>query len=99
MIINVNKEKINWLIKQKQNFIVCTYYLDSYSTFYTSKLNKELKKEKQDIYYLNVEEFMKLFNLNKRIFPIFCIFINGKLKWKTCGFIKINELNNYLLEK
>ena len=94
MIIDVTKEKIKQLIKEKQNFIVCTYYIDTYSSFYTSKLNQELKMELQDIYYLEVKEFMSLFNLNKKIFPLFLIFINGKIEWKICGFIKYKEIIN-----
>ena len=92
MIINSSKDIINRLILEKQNFIVCTYYIDSFSMLYASKLNQDLKKDSINIYFLEVEEFMKLFELHKRIFPIFCFFVKGELMLKTCGFINYNEL-------
>ena len=94
MLIKSNINKINSLIINKKSFIVCTYYLDAYSNLYTANLNKELKNELVDIYYLEVEDFMNVCNLNKRIFPIFCIFVNGKLSWKKCGFIPYTDIIN-----
>lgn len=99
MVIKSNVEEINKLIRSKRSFILCTYYLDSYSNLYTAMLNKELNKDLIDIYYLEVEDLMRLCNLNKRIFPIFCVYINGKLSWKTCGFISYNELYNEFTKK
>lgn len=92
MIKKVSLSNINSLLIAKQSFIVCTYYIDTFSMFYTSKINKELNKLEIDIYYIEVESFMKLFNLNKRIFPIFCFVNKGNIVWKTCGFISFNEL-------
>lgn len=99
MVLEVTLDKVESLIRNKFSFIICTYYIDSYSKFYTAMLNKELKKNSIDIYYLNVEDFMKRFNLTKRVFPIFCVFINGELSWKTCGFIEYNELINKISKK
>lgn len=92
MIKKVSLSNINSLLIAKQSFIVCTYYIDTFSMFYTSKINKELNNLKLDIYYIEVESFMKLFNLNKRIFPIFCFVNKGNIVCKTCGFISFNEL-------
>ena len=92
MIKKVSISNINNLLINKQSFIVCTYYIDSFSMFYTSKINKELNKMKLDIYYIEVESFMKLFNLNKRIFPIFCFINKGIVVWITCGFLSFDEL-------
>lgn len=94
MVINTSCDKIKKLIKDKKSFIVCTYYIDSFSSLYISKLNKELKKDFINIYYLEVEEFMKLFNLSKRIFPIFIMIDKGVLIHKTCGFKNYHELFN-----
>ena len=58
MIINTNVNKIKTLIKNKKSFIVCTYYIDAYSNLYAANLNYNLNKNKINIYYLNVEEFM-----------------------------------------
>lgn len=99
MIINTNINKINSLINNKKSFILCTYYIDAYSKLYSAKLNSLLNKDLIDVYYLNIEDFMNVCNLNKRIFPIFCIFINGKLLWKKCGFIEYNELFNEYMKK
>ena len=52
MIIKENIERIERLIKNKQSFIVCTFYIDSFSMIYSTKLNKELNKNKIKIYYL-----------------------------------------------
>lgn len=99
MIINSNINKIKSFINNKKSFIVCTYYIDAYSKLYSAKLNRELSKDMIDVYYLDIEDFMSVCNLNKRIFPIFCIFIEGKMLWKKCGFIEYNELFNEYTEK
>ena len=44
MVINKTLNEIDSMIKMKKSFIICTYYLDTYSNFYTAMLNKELKK-------------------------------------------------------
>ena len=60
---------------------------------------KELKKVFIDIFYIGVEDFLKICNLNKRIFPIFCIFADGKIVWKKCGFISFSEISNEYTKK
>lgn len=99
MIIKTNINKIKSLINNKNSFILCTYYIDAYSKIYSAKLNLLLKKDLIDVYYLNIEDFMSVCNLNKRIFPIFCIFVKGELLWKKCGFIEYNELFNEYTKK
>lgn len=99
MVINKTLNEIDSMIKMKRSFIICTYYLDTYSNFYTAMLNKELKIALVDIFYLEVEDFLKICSLSKRIFPIFCIFVNGKLVWKKCGFISYTEISNEFAKK
>ena len=70
MVVNKTLIEIENMIKMKKSFILCTYYIDTYSNFYTAMLNKELKKVFIDIFYIGVEDFLKICNLNKRIFPI-----------------------------
>ena len=94
MVINKTLNEIDSMIKMKRSFIICTYYLDTYSNFYTAMLNKELKKALDKI-----KDFIKIFSLNKRIFPIFCIFVDGKLVWKKCGFISYTEISNEFTKK
>ena len=99
MVVNKTLNEIDYMIKMKRSFIICTYYLDTYSNFYTAMLNKELKKALVDIFYLEVEDFLKICSLSKRIFPIFCIFVDGKLVWKKCGFISYTEISNEFTKK
>ncbi|MBP3504553.1 MAG: hypothetical protein J6K18_05445 [Bacilli bacterium] len=99
MIVNKTLIEIENMIKMKRSFILCTYYIDTYSNFYTAMLNKELKKVFIDIFYIGVEDFLKICNLNKRIFPIFCIFADGKIVWKKCGFISFSEISNEFTKK
>ena len=39
MVINKTFNEIDSMIKMKRSFIICTYYLDTYSNFYTAMLN------------------------------------------------------------
>ena len=71
--------------------------INDYNEFITEI--KELKKALVDIFYLEVEDFLKICSLSKRIFPIFCIFVDGKLVWKKCGFISYTEISNEFTKK
>lgn len=94
MIKKVSINFINNLLINKSNFILCTYYVDSYSNFYAAMLNKNLKKDLIDLYYVEVEEFKRYFNLNNQIFPIFYIFNEGRKIKQFSGFIKYHDLFN-----
>ena len=94
MIKKVSINFINNLLSLKSNFILCTYYVDSYSNFYAAMLNKNLKKDVIDLYYVEVDEFKRYFNLENQVFPIFYIFIKGKKIKQFSGFIKYNDLFN-----
>ena len=94
MIKKVTKKDIDQFLKINKSFILCTYYLDSFSNFYAAMMNKYLEKDLIDLYYIEVNEFMDIFHFKNSVFPIFNIFIDGKISKTLCGFIKYNELFN-----
>ena len=99
MIKNSSKNQIEKFLQLNKSFIVCTYYVDSFSNFYAAMMNKYLEKDLINLYYLEVNEFMELFPIKNNIFPIFSIITDGKLSKTLCGFIKYHELFNEFTKK
>ena len=49
MIKNISKNQIEKFLQLNKSFIVCTYYVDSFSNFYAAMMNKYLEKDKYKI--------------------------------------------------